>query len=174
MKISLRRRHALTIADGAFSHKTMLQFLGDFKSRRASKSHFWFKSYGNFAEWVDFAHWWSFIGKGLLLQPAQQAVFPAYKGWTQDQLSIRRHPYNDLKWTKLGLGPIQTRLEAIVGFLVKTKIKAHTKLTVVMCCQIVTRKSVAPSSGDFRQRPAPRYACGQDQESWRNIFLVKH
>ena len=23
--------------------------------------------------WVDFAHWWSFIGKGLNMQPAQQA-----------------------------------------------------------------------------------------------------
>ena len=41
----------------------------------ASKSHNWFKSYGDFAELVDFAHWWSFIGKGLLLQPAQQACF---------------------------------------------------------------------------------------------------
>jgi hypothetical protein len=36
---------------------------------------YWFKSYGNVAEWVDFVHWWSFIGKGLLLQPAQQACF---------------------------------------------------------------------------------------------------
>ena len=39
------------VEDGAFSHK----------------------SYGDFAEWVDFAYWWSFIGKGLRLQPAQQA-----------------------------------------------------------------------------------------------------
>ena len=38
--------------------------IGDFKSQRASRSHYWFKSYGNFAEWVD-----------LLLQPAQQACF---------------------------------------------------------------------------------------------------
>ena len=38
------------------------------------------------------------------------------------------------------------------------------KLTVVMCCQIVAGKSLAPSSGDFRQQPAPRYACGQDQD----------
>ena len=36
----------------------------------------------------------------------------------------------------------------------------NAKLTVVMCCQIVARKSVAPSSGDFRRRPAPRYVCG--------------
>ena len=56
MKISLQRRHALTVADGACN------FLGDSKSQKASKQHYWFKSYGDFAEWVDFAHWWSFIG----------------------------------------------------------------------------------------------------------------
>ena len=45
-----------------------------------------------------------------------------------------------------------------MGILVKTKMKAYTKLTVVMCCQIVARKSVAPSSGDFggdRRRGTP-------------------
>ena len=47
----------------------MLQFLG---SGRASKSHGWFKSYGDFAKYVNFAYWWTFIGKGLRLQPAQQ------------------------------------------------------------------------------------------------------
>ena len=36
--------------------------------------------------------------------------------------------------------------------------------TVVMCCQIVARKSVAPSSGDFWRRSASRKACGPDQE----------
>ena len=34
-----------------------------------------YASYGDFAEWMDFAHLWSFIGKGLHLQPAQQACF---------------------------------------------------------------------------------------------------
>ena len=34
-----------------------------------------FKSYGHFSEGLDFAYWWSFIGKGLRLQPAQQACF---------------------------------------------------------------------------------------------------
>ena len=76
-EISLRRRHAPTVTDGAYCHKMdyVTIFLGDSKSRRASKSHYWFKSYGDFAEWVDSSHWWSFIGKGLLLQPAQQACF---------------------------------------------------------------------------------------------------
>ena len=50
---------------------------------------------------------------------------------------------------------------------------AYTKLTVVMCCQIVARKSVAPSSGNFRQRQAPRYVCGQDQEFWRKKSFSK-
>ena len=32
------------------------------------------------------------------------------------------------------------------------KMKAYTKLTVVMCCHICDRRSVAPSSGDFCRR----------------------
>ena len=35
---------------------------------------------------------------------------------------------------------IQTCLEAYSVFLGKTKIKADTKLTVVMCCQLLGRK----------------------------------
>ena len=68
-------------------------------------------------------------------------LFTAYEGWTQDQLCKRRQPHKDLKLTKLCLGPIQTCLEAYLGFLAKTKMKAYTKLTFVMCCQIVARKS---------------------------------
>ena len=52
-------------------------------------------------------------------------LFPAYTGATRDQLSIGRHPHKDLKWTELCLGPIQRRLEAFLGFLVKTKMKAY-------------------------------------------------
>ena len=40
-----------------------------------SKSHRWFKSYGHFTEGVDFAYWRSCVGKGLRLQPAQQAFY---------------------------------------------------------------------------------------------------
>ena len=35
-----------------------------------------------------------------------------------------------------------------MGFLSKTKLKAYTKLTVVMRYQIVDRKSISPSSGN--------------------------
>ena len=40
--------------------------------------HHWFKSYSQFAGAVDFAYWWSCIGKGQSLQPLQalqQACF---------------------------------------------------------------------------------------------------
>ena len=76
--------------------------------------------------------------------------------YLRDHLSIGRHQHKDLKSTELCLGPIQRRLEAFLGFLVKIKIKAYKKLTVVMCCQIAARKSVAPSGGDFQGRSAPR------------------
>ena len=51
VKLSLRRRHAL-FKYGALSHKIdyVLNFLGDFKSWRASKSHHWITSYSNFGE----------------------------------------------------------------------------------------------------------------------------
>ena len=67
VKIYLRRRHALMVKDGAFSHKI------DY----VTKSHYWFKSYCNFAELVGFACWWKCIGKGFHLQPPQQACFKA-------------------------------------------------------------------------------------------------
>ena len=56
VKISLQRRNALIAEDCAFSHKIhyVTTFVGDYKSRRASKSHHWFKSYGDFTEWVGF------------------------------------------------------------------------------------------------------------------------
>ena len=70
--------------------------------------------------------------------------------------------------------PNSDRLRGISGFLVKTKMKAYTKQTVAMCCQVVARKSVAQSSGDIRQPPAPRYACGQDQKFLRKkVLLIK-
>ena len=56
-------------------------------------------------------------------------LLPAYMLWDLHQLCIKRHHYKDLKWTKFCLGPIHTCLEAFLGFLGKTKIKAYTKLT---------------------------------------------
>ena len=50
-------------------------FLGDSKSQKASKSHYWFKSYGNFAELVDFAYWWSFSGGGSAISGATPSSF---------------------------------------------------------------------------------------------------
>ena len=48
------------VEDSAFSNK--IDYVAFFW---ASKSHYWFKSNGNIAEWVDFACWLSCIGKGL-------------------------------------------------------------------------------------------------------------
>ena len=73
MKIFLRHRHALMISDGAVNKK--IYYVIIFWEILNPKGHYWFKSYGNFAEWVVCAHWWSSIGKGLRLEPAQQACF---------------------------------------------------------------------------------------------------
>ena len=67
----------------------------------------------------------------------------------------RNKPHKDLKKTKLCIGPILTRLEAFLGFLVKTKMKAYTKLTIAMCCQIFTRRSLAAISACDRRRGRP-------------------
>ena len=75
MKISLQHIHALIFENGAFSHKIGYVTTQDSKYRRAANSHYWFKSYGDFAEWLDFAYWWSCIGKGLRLQAVQKACF---------------------------------------------------------------------------------------------------
>jgi hypothetical protein len=54
------------VDNGAFIHKIdyVTMFFGDSKSGLASKSRNGFNSYSNFAEWVDFAYWWSFSGGG--------------------------------------------------------------------------------------------------------------
>ena len=49
-----------------------------------------------------------------------------------DQLAIKSQNTDFLKRT----GPILGHLKASGGFLIKTKMKAYTKLIVVMCCQI--------------------------------------
>ena len=65
------------VEDGAFSHKIdyVTIFLGDSKSQRASNLHYWFKSYNNFAEWVDFAYWWSFSGGRSAINGATPTSF---------------------------------------------------------------------------------------------------
>ena len=64
------------VGDGAFSHKIYYTIKKNFdsKSQRASKLHYWFKSYGNFVDLVNFAYWLSCIGKGKRLQPAAAAA----------------------------------------------------------------------------------------------------
>ena len=48
--------------------------------------------------------------------------------------------------------------------------KADTKLTVVMCWHIFDRRSVAPSSGDFRWKPqAPRRTWCDKSQRWTSL-----
>ena len=56
MKISIRRRHAKIVEDGAFIHK--IDYVAILR-----RGHYWFESNGDFAEWVDFAYWKSFSGE---------------------------------------------------------------------------------------------------------------
>ena len=73
MNIPLRRRHTLMVEDGAFSHKIdfVTVFFRRFKisERIAIAIQYWFKSYSDFAEGVDFAYWWSFNGGGSAAGP---------------------------------------------------------------------------------------------------------
>ena len=50
--------------------------------QRVSKLHYWFKSYGNFAEWVDVVNWWSFRGGGSAINGANpSSLFLAINPW---------------------------------------------------------------------------------------------
>ena len=90
--LSYWRRHTLVVEDGAFSHKMdYVSIFGESKSWRASKSLHWFKRYGNFGEWRDFTYWWSCIGRGLCLQPAQQACLLLDICWIQPNLRIKKN-----------------------------------------------------------------------------------
>ena len=42
-------------------------------------------------------------------------------------------------------------IDVSAGFKINTRMKAYTKLTVVMWCQIFYMKYLASSSGDFRR-----------------------
>ena len=66
---ALQCRHTQTVRDRASSYKIDYVIVIELsKSRRASQSHQWFKSYSHFTEGVDFAYWWSFSGGGSTLQ----------------------------------------------------------------------------------------------------------
>ena len=72
--VVVKRRQAQMVWHGAPIHKkdSVTQVI-EFKISNNIKLHHWLKIYGLFAKWVEFAFWWSYIGKSLSLQPAQQA-----------------------------------------------------------------------------------------------------
>ena len=80
------------VEDGAFSHNIdyVEIFCEDSKSQRASQSHYWFKSYSNFAEWLDLACWWSFSVGGFVINRA----FPAPSSFYV-YIYLSKQLYND-------------------------------------------------------------------------------
>ena len=51
------------VEDWTFSHK--IDYITIFwEILNPEGFWYWFKSYGDFSEWVDFAYWWSFSGEG--------------------------------------------------------------------------------------------------------------
>jgi hypothetical protein len=73
-------------------------------------------------------------------------------GENQTSSLLKETTRHVLKKTKKNLDSSYTCLEAFLGFLVQTKMKVYTKLTVGMCCPICDRRSLAPSSGNFCRR----------------------
>ena len=63
--------------------------------------------------------------------------------------------------------PTSDTFRGIFGLPEQNQNESLQKTDCCNVCQIVDRKSVAPSSGDFRLQPAPRYVCGQDQEFFK-------
>ena len=57
-----------------------------------------------------------------------------------------------------------------MGFLIDTQVKADTKMSVVMWCQIFDRKSIVPSSGDFCRQLPPVDKINTQRR--KNYFLV--
>ena len=76
VKISLQRHHALMVEDDAFSNKIV--YVTIFKGIKIGLlvQNLW-----RFCWRGGFAYCWSCIGKGLCLQPAQQACFLIFKPW---------------------------------------------------------------------------------------------
>ena len=68
-------RHAQTVIDSSFSYK--IDYVALANDIISPEWHhnciIGLKVMPILLKWMDFAYWWSFIGKGLSLQPAQQA-----------------------------------------------------------------------------------------------------
>ena len=60
---------------GYGKNRPSYNLFGDSKYIRASKLHCWFKSYNDFADWVDFAYWWGCSGGGFAFNGATPSSF---------------------------------------------------------------------------------------------------
>ena len=77
VKISLLRRRTVMVEDGAFSHEE--DYVAIFLEIQNLKWHqnciTGLRVTALFAEWVDFAHWWSFSGGGSVINGAYHVLF---------------------------------------------------------------------------------------------------
>ena len=77
---------------------------------------------------------------------------------------------------KIMFRPNSDMFRGIFGLTGQIKMKAYIKLTVVLCCKIVARKSVAPSSSDLWRRPAPRLPVDKirnfEEKSFSTIIIT--
>ena len=72
---------AQTVGDGASSHKidNFNKFWKNSNLAEHQNCIIGSKVATKFAEWGNFAYWWNCIGRGLRLQPAQQASYEETK-----------------------------------------------------------------------------------------------
>ena len=82
---------------------------------------------------------------------------------TRPALFKKKPPYM-FEIIKTNYRPNLDMSRGVFGLPGRNKNEFYTKLTVVMCCQISARRSVAPSSGDFCRRPSPQQASEKDKE----------
>ena len=74
VKISLRRRHALIVEDGAFSHK--IDYITIFEEILSLKVHpNCLAGWWTVGKWEDFAYWWSFSGEGCASAACAPGLF---------------------------------------------------------------------------------------------------
>ena len=59
--------------------------------------HYWFKSYGDFGEWMYFAYWWSFIGGGSAINSATPSSLTQH----QHIMRLEQKPMHSMKLARI-------------------------------------------------------------------------
>ena len=69
----------------------------------ASKSHYWFKSYGDFAEWMDFAYWWGFNSGGSAINGATPSSLSRCRGCHHSFKTSKQNKGSSRNAPKMGI-----------------------------------------------------------------------